>query len=282
MELDKERKIKLKEYFSCLPSVAMVFVFGSFAGGRQRAESDLDVAIYFYPKNKKEVEWEEEKKYPDEEKIWLEVEKIVGREVDLMVLNRAPARLSFAVLRAGQPLIIKDKTLYFKFWLRVSAEAIDFITTANEYWAIKARSRSLSEIDQQSLKKIGEFLAEELSDWPFFENLSWEEYEGDRRRRREVERWIENIVNCSLDMAKILLASEKKRLPETYKEILKSLSLLPGFDREVAFGLAADARLRNILAHEYLDLRFQRLEEFIKKSRPRYEYLLNFVANFLR
>lgn len=76
------------------------------------------------------------------------------------------------------------------------------------------------------------FLEKELEDWESFKSLSWEEYNKDRSKRRNIERWIENIVNSSIDIAKIILVSENIPLPETYKEIVASLPLIPGFDKE--------------------------------------------------
>ena len=37
---------QLKEYFERQDDVSMAFVFGSYAKGRETAESDFDVAIY--------------------------------------------------------------------------------------------------------------------------------------------------------------------------------------------------------------------------------------------
>jgi len=42
-----------------------------------------------------------------------------------------------------------------------------------------------------------------------------------------VERWIENLVNASTDIAKILLASSKQVAPQTYRETLLHLSVIP-------------------------------------------------------
>ena len=67
------------------------------------------------------------------------------------------------------------------------------------------------------------FLEKDLEDWESLKSLSWEEYNKERSKRRNVERWIENIVNSSIDIAKIILVTENIPLPETYKEIVASL-----------------------------------------------------------
>ncbi|HGE71610.1 TPA: hypothetical protein ENX78_12285, partial [Candidatus Poribacteria bacterium] len=52
------------------------------------------------------------------------------------------------------------------------------------------------------------FLREELEDYESFKNLSKEGYNQERDKRRNVERWIENIINSSIDIAKTILSSE--------------------------------------------------------------------------
>jgi uncharacterized protein YutE (UPF0331/DUF86 family) len=59
------------------------------------------------------------------------------------------------------------------------------------------------------------FLEKELDDYKKFHSLSWNEYSDNRDKRRNVERWIENIVSSSIDIARIILASEGKILPDT-------------------------------------------------------------------
>ena len=151
-----------------------------------------------------------------------------------------------------------------------------------DFWRIKQRSQSLSDSDRERLFQISDFLDAELSEYGKFSGLSQKEYESNPDLRRNVERWVENIVNASIDAAKILLASERSRIPRTYREILEELSLLSGFDAETAKMLGRFAKLRNILAHEYIDIRFNQIQAFIRDSGPAYKTLLDFVKKLLR
>jgi uncharacterized protein YutE (UPF0331/DUF86 family) len=56
-----------------------------------------------------------------------------------------------------------------------------------------------------------DFLENELKDYEKFESLSWEDYNKHRSKRRDVERWVENIVNSSIDIAKIILKQKRKK-----------------------------------------------------------------------
>jgi uncharacterized protein YutE (UPF0331/DUF86 family) len=126
------------------------------------------------------------------------------------------------------------------------------------------------------------FLEKELEDWEIFKTLSWEEYHRDRSKRRDVERWIENIVNSSIDIAKNILVSENIPLPDTYKEIVISLSVDPGFVRENMERLSECVKLRNIISHEYLDIRWNSIKHFIEETEPVYRSFLEMVKIYIQ
>ncbi len=266
-------KIKeLNEYFEKQKNVVMAFVFGSFAKDQALYDSDADIAIYFKPKGKA-LEWEEDDYYTEEDRIWRDLENILKRDVDLLILNRASSRLAFKVLRMGIPIVIKDRSLYWRYFLTISSIAEEFREFIRNYRRIRERSKSLTEEDKERLENLIDFLEEEIKSY----------YESDRKQKRNVEHWVESIVLSSIDIAEIALASQKIRTPEKYKDILKSLSLLSGFDKETAERLSKLAELRNIITHEYLDIRWQRIQEFIKVSKPLYKYLVKFVKdNYLK
>ncbi|MEW6739269.1 MAG: HepT-like ribonuclease domain-containing protein [Nitrospirota bacterium] len=125
------------------------------------------------------------------------------------------------------------------------------------------------------------FLENELKDYDAFSSLSWEQYNTDRDKRRNVERWIENIINSSIDIAKIILTSEGLALPDTYKEIVNSVSLVADFNKEKMETLSRWVRLRNIISHEYLDIRWSSIKRFISESRPLFEDFLAATKGYI-
>ncbi|MGA1842776.1 MAG: type VII toxin-antitoxin system MntA family adenylyltransferase antitoxin [bacterium] len=148
MEADLQKKLeKLKEYLSKNTDISMAFIFGSYAKGQQISESDFDIAVYFCPEGKT-IEWEETKYYNDEDKIWGEIEKIIGIKTDFVVLNRASSILASSIVREGTPVIIKDRSLYLRFLLIISSAAENFREFVYEFWKIKQRSFSISEDDK--------------------------------------------------------------------------------------------------------------------------------------
>ncbi|MEW6687330.1 MAG: HepT-like ribonuclease domain-containing protein [Candidatus Edwardsbacteria bacterium] len=140
----------------------------------------------------------------------------------------------------------------------------------------------LREEDKERLIKYLDFLESELEDYQVFATLDWNTYRESKEKRRNVERWIENIVNSSIDVAKILLASKEASIPETYKDILFYLGTIEGFDEDFGKAIAKWAKLRNIIVHEYLDIRWNNIKEFIKESEPIYRQLIQKVGNILQ
>jgi predicted nucleotidyltransferase len=87
----------LRNYFATRSDIAMAFLFGSTARGEQTEDSDLDIAVYFYPITEA-LEWEEETEFPSTDEVWGDLDSITYSNTDLVVLNRAPATLAYAVL----------------------------------------------------------------------------------------------------------------------------------------------------------------------------------------
>ena len=136
------------------------------------------------------------------------------------------------------------------------------------------------EIKVRLIKHIT-FLEDEIQDYENFKTLSWMEYNTVRDKRRNVERWIENIVNSSIDIAKIILVSEDLPLPDTYREIVNSLSLVSSFDKKIVEKLAELVKFRNIIAHEYLDLRWNFINRFIHETELLYKNFLEKVKEYI-
>ena len=131
---------KLRNYFQKKDDIVMAFLFGSCAKGHAGVESDIDIAVYFRPE-KNILEWENtDFQYYGEKHIWLEIERIVKSDVDLLVLNRATPTVADSALR-GLPIVIKDRNLYMDFLLRTTSEAIDFRQWVEAYWALKEQMR---------------------------------------------------------------------------------------------------------------------------------------------
>lgn len=263
-----EKIEKLKRYFEEKENVLLAFIFGSSARGVEGEDSDLDIGVYL--KNRTE-----------EDEIWREISKIVEREVDLVVLNDAPATLVSNAFKTGIPFVIKDRKLYWNLYLAKSLEAEDFLEFAESYWRIYSRSASLIPEDKVRLLERIQFLESEYQEIGEFNALTFEEYRQDKAKRRNIERWTENVINATIDIAKILLAAEKREMPRTYEQALSDFGIFIGLEVKGAGELSTFARLRNILAHEYLDVTYERIKKLIVASPSIYEKMFTCLSKYI-
>lgn len=137
---------------------------------------------------------------------------------------------------------------------------------------------ALEQADRERLARIADFLQIELDDVRTkFSQLNFKSYSQDRDLRRNVERCVENIINASLDAAKVLLVCREMAIPDTYREYFLSLHAADLLDKDTADILAEGVRLRNVLAHRYLDIRWKRVESFLRRDWKAYEGFLTLI-----
>lgn len=279
--LEKKNIEQVKRYFLSKEEVLLAFLFGSSTKGRKTLDSDIDIAVYFKPVKSK-VEWEEKREYPKENQIWSDLVDILETDnIDLVVLNRVVPVLAKEILENGFNLVIKNENLYWKFYEIVSKEAEDFYQFIEDYWRIYQRAKSIPPQQRVRLLERLQFLDIELQDLAIFQNLTLDTYRNDKVQRRNIERWVENIANATIDIAKIVLASEKRKMPKSYKEALVDFGLFFGLNENEAKKISEIAQLRNILAHEYLDILYEKIKDFLINISPFYERLIKSLNDYL-
>lgn len=137
------------------------------------------------------------------------------------------------------------------------------------------------EIKARLVKHVA-FLEEEIKDYAYFGQVTWNDYMANRSTRRDLERWIENIINSSINIAKIILSSEGISLSDTYREVVLSLSLVKEFNNEEAEELSKWVRFRNIISHEYLDIKWTSMKRFIAETEQLYKRFLNNAKEYVK
>lgn len=103
---------QLMAFFRERDGVEMAFLFGSEAKGRAIALSDVDIAVWIRDDS-------DEKKA---DLLWQELEVLLHRNVDLIILNKARPCIAWAAMR-GIPLIIRDYNFFIRQMLMISDEA---------------------------------------------------------------------------------------------------------------------------------------------------------------
>jgi len=247
----------------------------------RRAGPLIGISLSNFKPEINNVEWEETKDYPEEDQVWADCAEILGTDnVDILVLNRAPAGIAESALR-GVLLTMKDRRLWLKFMLRVTALAEEYRLFVKDFYEIAERSRSLSLQDRERLRRTLRFIEEQMALYAVYQVFSQKEYEENPRQRNEVERWLENIVNAVIDISKIILGSKKMLIPLTYREtvsqVIRALNLSDDFPKLFERWV----RDRNELAQEYLDINWKRISEFAQTSEPYIRVVLDAAKTFL-
>ncbi|MDE4541186.1 nucleotidyltransferase domain-containing protein [Thermoanaerobacterium sp. R66] len=119
----------LKEFFKDREDIIMAFLFGSVAKGKSMKESDIDIAVYFKNYDEKLVF-----------ELWNDLEDLLTKDVDLVVLNIANAIIAWEALR-GKKIVVNDENFYLNYMLNVSMEAEDFREVVLDIYKIRQERR---------------------------------------------------------------------------------------------------------------------------------------------
>jgi predicted nucleotidyltransferase len=111
-----------------------VYLYGSTARGTARSDSDVDVGMvlaHVPPATLDSQPYESE----------ADLERLLGRPVQIVVLNHAPADLRARVLREGRLLVDVDRGARIRFEVQTRNEAFDLEPILREYRAPRPRAR---------------------------------------------------------------------------------------------------------------------------------------------
>jgi uncharacterized protein YutE (UPF0331/DUF86 family) len=71
-------------------------------------------------------------------------------------------------------------------------------------------------------------------------------------------------------------------IPDTYRGIVSTISVVEGLENTNAEKLAKWVRFRNIIAHEYLDIKWSSINRFITETDTLYKNFLNILKQLLK
>ena len=118
---------RLCAFFAADPRGALaVYLFGSYARGTARPESDVDVAVLY---------GEPPPSTLDAPQFALEgdLETALGKVVQVIVLDTAPIDLIHRVLTDGKLVFERDRSARIRFEVRARAEYLDFEPVLRRY-----------------------------------------------------------------------------------------------------------------------------------------------------
>ncbi|MFH1146738.1 MAG: HepT-like ribonuclease domain-containing protein [Pseudomonadota bacterium] len=132
--------------------------------------------------------------------------------------------------------------------------------------------------DKTKLIPYIDYVEKELSFLPEYEReVDWKTYYSLRSKRLEIERWIECLINAALDISKMFLTITGETIPETSREVLFQMgACVYGIEAE-AEAFSELAKIRNTLAHRYLDIRWRDIKRFLQVAPNLYPAFIDYV-----
>lgn len=127
---------KIRNYCLRRDDITMAFLIGSLARETMREESDIDIAVYFSA-DRIEMEDTDNLHQEQEDEVHADLTRLLEREIDLIILNRAPAYICDEAVRKGIPIIIKDHGVYIDYLLRVTDEAEFYRNNLEDIYEMK-------------------------------------------------------------------------------------------------------------------------------------------------
>ena len=109
-----------------IPDLCAAWLFGSFARGTAAADSDVDIAV-LYPTPPQPT------LLAQPFLVAAELESVLGRSVDLIVLNSAPVDLVHRVLRDGILVLQPDPSKRIAFEVRARNQYFDLLPVLRRY-----------------------------------------------------------------------------------------------------------------------------------------------------
>ncbi len=99
--------------------------------------------------------------------------------------------------------------------------------------------RKLAQLEEY-LKQVGEF-----------SSISVEEYAGDWKTQRIVERTLQMMIETCTDIANHIISDEGLRAPDSYSDTFKVLFENRIIDEKLFDTMSKMAKFRNIIVHQY-------------------------------
>jgi predicted nucleotidyltransferase len=116
----EELVLKLKSYFIEDSTIEAAYLFGSFAHGRQRAGSDVDIAILLDERRGRI----ERKALMD--RLLQDLGRLLRRDIHILILNDASCTARIEAVFRGRCIDVKDQEALAQFKMLTLAHFADF------------------------------------------------------------------------------------------------------------------------------------------------------------
>ena len=109
----------IKEYFSKRKEIAAIYLFGSYASGKEYQMSDVDIGILLNDGNP-----ESRDKFIED--YIIQLGRLLRKDIHPVIMNTAGELLIKQILGKGKPVFIKDSKFHKQFKLTAFSKIFDF------------------------------------------------------------------------------------------------------------------------------------------------------------
>lgn len=116
----------LKEYGQSKKEIIALYLFGSYAEGKQKPNSDIDIAVLTEPYiNKKES-------FISRLNFKNDIAKLLNKEIDLVIFQETGEFLSYQIIKNGKLVFERDKDKLSLFKSKKIVQYLDYQFLLNE------------------------------------------------------------------------------------------------------------------------------------------------------
>lgn len=126
-----------------------------------------------------------------------------------------------------------------------------------------------------------EKMREEVKYLRTYQDMPFEDFKGNFEHFKTAERCLEIAIECCLDIANHIISQEDFKRPDRYENVFEILVEHGILASDFAETLKGMARFRNLLVHEYLKIRLDKVYEKTQKNLNDFDRFANDIVNYL-
>jgi len=259
----------LRHYFASREDVPFAYLFGSYSRGKQKEDSDIDIAVYLSGIS-------EDKFFECKLDFKTELEEIFKKPVDVVIMNSAPPLLNHEIFKDGILIKNADPSFLSEFRMKNFYFYLDQMYIINTYLEstkerIKENSiikerRQTYMVRREIISKKVNLIRYHLERITSKSNISLEEFLSNDDVKDIICHNLFIVLQYVIDICNHIIADEGMEEPLYLSDMADILAKEKVIRRELVKPLKGMIGLRNLLAHQYGDLDFKEIYNIVKND----------------
>ena len=126
-----------------------------------------------------------------------------------------------------------------------------------------------------------ELLSEYVKNLRSYKKYSVEDIKNDFTIRGALERYLELSLECSIDIAEMIISYENLKRPDSYREVILALGRAGIIPEDFAKKFSNAAGLRNVLVHMYAKIDIDEIYLNLTENLKDFDTFARFIAIYL-